>query len=121
MTIVYHINSNGDLLYVKASGKDDNLDEVMSYNQAVIGAALNNKSKKVLCDERDLIYTISTFDTYNLAEQAATYARYLVRIAIVCSEQSLPDGKFYETVSRNRGLKVLVTSNYDEALSWLNR
>ncbi len=121
MAISYEINADGDLLYVKASGKDDNLEEVMSYNQAVIGAALNNKSKKVLCDERDLIYTISTFDTFNLAEEASAYARYMARIAIVCNEQSLPEGKFYETVSRNRGLKVLVTSNFDEAVSWLNR
>lgn len=121
MAISYEIQAEGDTLRVKASGIDDNLEEVLAYNKAVIDAAFRNKSKKVLCDERGLIYTIPTVETYNLAEQAAAYARYLVRIAIVCNEQSLPEGKFYETVSQNRGLKVLVTCNYDEALSWLNR
>lgn len=58
-------------------------------------------------------------DTFKLAEKASKYARGLARIAIVCDAKFLESGKFYETVASNRGLRILVTSDYSAATQWL--
>ncbi len=104
---------------VTAKGKDDDLTDVMNYAGAIIHAAVKYSSKKIFCDERELEYSISLADTYKLADEAAKYAAALVKIVIVCNKKYLQDGKFYETVATNRGLKVHITSDYDEALKWL--
>lgn len=120
MAITYKIESEGEFLKVVAKGKDDDLEDVTTYSNAVIDAAIDNKSKRILCDERGLEYSISVIDTYRLAESTSVYARSLSKIAIVCDPRYLLDGKFYETVASNRGLFVRVTADFGEAMEWLN-
>ena len=119
MAITYQMERQDSVLRVIAKGKDDNMNEVSAYSTAVIEAAIQYNSKKILCDERELEYSISVIDTFNLAQAASKYAINLSRIAIICDQRYLADGKFYETVATNRGLIVLVTSDYKEALKWL--
>lgn len=121
MAIKYTIEIQKDLLKVTAKGKDDDMNDAIAYSSAVIQAAIENKSRKVLCDERELEYAISITETYQLAETASKHAINLNKLAIVCDEKSLEDGKFYETVAANRGLIILVTSNFEEALKWLSK
>lgn len=119
MAIEYTIENTENYLKVVARGIDDNLSEVLGYSQAVVEAAIKHNSKKILCDEQNLIYNVSVIDTYELAEFASKYAHKLVKIAIVCNIDCIGDGKFYETVASNRGLKVRVTCNFEEAVKWL--
>lgn len=119
MAIEHHIEVDGSLLKVTASGFDENFDQALAYSQAVVEAAKINKSSRILCDERNLDYRISTFDTYELGEFASKYASYIMRIAVVCHPSSLEDGKFYETVSVNRGLRIRVMTDMDEAIAWI--
>lgn len=119
MAISFQIKSEERFLKVVAKGKDDDLNQVLDYSNAVIEAAIQNNSKKILCDERELEYSISITDTYQLAEAASLYASSLSKIAIVCDPKYLVDGKFYETVASNRGLFVRVTANFEEAVDWL--
>lgn len=121
MAIQYSIEVQGTLLKVVSKGKDENLQEVLDYAHAIIGAALEFKCKKVLCDERKLQYKLSTLDTYKLAEEASVYSKHTTRIAIVCGVKYLKNGLFYETVASNRGLTVHVTADYDEAADWLSK
>jgi hypothetical protein len=121
MAIVYSIEKQGTLLKVVSKGKDENLQEVLEYAQAIIGAAMKFKCKKILCDERELQYALSTLDTYKLAEEASAYSKHTTRIAIVCAPKFLKDGLFYENVASNRGLTVRVTSDYDKAVEWLSK
>jgi hypothetical protein len=121
MAIQYSIETQGTLLKVVTKGKDENLQEVLDYAHAIIGAALKFNCRKILCDERKLQYTLSTLDTYQLAEEASAYSTHTNRIAIVCSAKYLKDGLFYETVASNRGLTVRVTTDYDKAVDWLNK
>lgn len=119
MAISFEIESRDYFLTVIAKGKDDNLKEVEAYSTSVIEAAIKNKSKKILCDERELEYSLSIADTYKLAEAASKYAVNVLKIAIVCDSKNLIEGKFYETVASNRGLLVRVTADIDEATNWL--
>jgi hypothetical protein len=119
MAIEYQIENQDTFLHVVAKGQDDSLDEVLAYFGAIVEASLQHESHKILCDEREVAYTISVFDTFQLAETASKYAPKLVKVAIVCDPRYLESGKFYETVASNRGLSVLVTSNYTEAVEWL--
>ena len=120
MAIKYQIEKQEEWLKVVASGEDDSLEEVLAYGGAIIQAAIEYSSKKILCDERGLRYAISLTDTYKLAEEASRFAKNVVRIAIVCNAHYLDEGRFFETVASNRGLIIRVTSNYDEATAWLD-
>jgi hypothetical protein len=119
MAISYLMETDGYLLKVWAKGKDDSPDDVYKYMAAIVAKAIESESKKILCDERQLEYAVSILDTFELAEEASKYSGKFAMIAIVCNKKYLKDGKFYETVASNRGLKILVTDNYDDAVKWL--
>lgn len=119
MAIHYVIEPQQRLLRVAASGFDESLGEVMSYSQAVIEAAIANKSKLILCDESELEYRLSTFDIYEVAQLAVAFASYVIKIVIVVNQKAWQDAKFYETVSVNRGLIVRVMTTVEEAEKWL--
>jgi hypothetical protein len=119
MPIKHTISVNNDRLMVVATGTDDNLEEVKNYGMHILQAVIENQCKTVLCDERKLVYQLDTMDTFTLAETASEHAKMLEKIAVVCDSKYLHDGKFYETVARNRGLALLVTDNYEQAQNWL--
>ncbi len=119
MAIHYQITPVDTLLRVVASGFDESIQEVMSYAQAVIDAAIANESKLIFCDERDLEYRLSVHNVYDLATHAAAHARRSVKIAIVVPEKTLQDSRFYETVAVNRGMVVRMMATVEEAAAWL--
>jgi hypothetical protein len=120
MAINFEHEIKGDTLYVTTTGIDDNLEEVASYGRALLAIAKETGCKQILADERELIYTLSDVDTFLLAEGASQEARSLRKIAVVCDSKFLDDGKFYETVTTNRWLKLLVTDDYAQAKAWLD-
>ncbi len=120
MAIDYKIRYRDGILKVTTKGADENLEEVLQYTNAIIEAAFKHQSRLILCDERELEYKLTTLDTYKLAEFASTYSNHIAKIVIVCNPRCLPEGKFYETVTTNRGLKVRVTTDIEEAEKWLN-
>ncbi len=121
MSITFQITPINDTLFVKTSGKDDSLEEVMNYSKAIIEAAYKNNSKKIFCDERELEYDLSTFQTFEAGKFASQFSKYVCKIAIVCNPIFIEDGKFYETVATNRGLLIRVTSSIQVAEDWINK
>lgn len=119
MAIHYTFISGEDYLLVKASGFDENLEEVKQYGQAIIQACTAKNYTCVLCDERDLEYRLSTLDTFESARFLADRAPKLAKIAIVCNERFIRDGRFWETVAVNRGLTVRVFKDMESAYQWL--
>lgn len=119
MSITFQIDNEEHYLKVIAEGKDDHLNELKKYSEAVISEAIKHQCKKIFCDERNLDYSISVIDTYQLAEDASKHASDLAKLVIVCNKKHLNDGKFYENVATNRGLNILVTDNYEEAMQWI--
>jgi len=119
MSIQYVFNDDFPLLRVKASGKDDDLEDVQNYGIAIIQSAVSSGCTLVLCDETDLEYTLGTFDTYQAATFLAEHAPKISKTAIVCKLQHMSDAAFWETVAVNRGLQVKVFKSLQEAEGWL--
>lgn len=119
MPITYEFEQDGKTLKVKASGTDDNLDEVKQYSMAVIQAGVQSGCERVLCDERDLQYRLSTIDTFELARYIVEHAPHVAKVAIVYSVENAQDAAFFETVASNRGLLVKLFKELDEATAWL--
>lgn len=120
MAIKYAFICENHFLRVIASGKDDDLEQVQEYGMAVIKAAVENDASKVLCDERELEYTLGTFDTYESARIIAEAAPNIVKVAIVCKSENIGDAKFWETVATNRGLHIRIFNNIEDAQAWLS-
>lgn len=119
MAISYTVQVDGDTLYVKTQGSDDNVEEVVQYGLAIIQAAQAAGCRHVRCDELALTYRLGTFDTFTVAETLSRHAPHVARVAIVCNPRYLPDAEFWETVAVNRGLTVRVFSQRTNAEAWL--
>lgn len=119
MPITYTMQVESDTLVVRASGEDDSLEDAQAYGQAVLVRALAEKCSRVLCDERNLRYRLSTLDTYALASAIAETTPRIARIAIVCAPACFSDAQFWENVAVNRGLSVCAFKDLDRAKTWL--
>lgn len=119
MAIDFAFSVQGPLLRVTARGRDEGLEEVEAYGLAVLDAALTSGCSKVLCDERELEYALSTTETFDLACGLAQRIPAPGRVAIVCKADQVADGHFFETVAVNRGMLVRVFLTIEEAESWL--
>ena len=84
-------------------------------------AAQEAGCKRVLCDERELLYALGTIDTYAYAKYIAENAPGIGRVAIVTSEKQIPETRFWETVAKNRGLQVKIFADINAAKTWLER
>lgn len=108
-------------LLIEAEGIDDGIDEVAQYARSILELAYSSDCNKVLCDERKIVYQLSIIDTYTLAETASREAKFLDKIAIVCDPKYAREGGFFETVSQNRGLRLLLSTELAEAQDWLQK
>lgn len=120
MAIHYETTCDNGVLRVTTRGSDDGLGAVISYADGVAASAKGCGCTKILCDERELTYDLSTMDTYAAAEAASVYGGLGARIAIVCRPEFLEAGIFYENVATNRGLHLKVTTDIGEAERWLS-
>lgn len=120
MSIQYVLKPEGDLLTVRTTGFDENLEEVKQYGLAIVEACKEGRYLRVLCDETELEYRLGTLDTYESAVFLASQAPRLVKAAIVCNPKFVQDAHFWETVAMNRGLTVRVFQTVESAREWLD-
>jgi hypothetical protein len=119
MAIDYSFHVDDDLLRVKASGRDESLEEVMAYGMAIIEAAKESGCTRVLCDELELDYALGTFDTFEAAKFIADQVPGVAKVAIVCKPEYADDADFWETVATNRGMLVRMFHDLEEAEAWI--
>jgi len=119
MAISHSMSIEGDTLVVRARGFDESLDDVRDYGAAVIEACVTGDVANVLCDELELEYRLSTFDTFRAAEFIAQAAPMVGRVALICQRKQLGDGRFWENSVVNRGLIARVFTDETQARSWL--
>lgn len=119
MAISFTTRVEDGVLYVTASGFDESLEDTQKYSYAVIQASKQTGVKKVLCDERQLDYQLSTIDLYVLAEFIVEHAPVMAKVALVSNERYKSDIQFWEIVSQNRGLVVKVFFDLEEAKAWI--
>ena len=119
MSIDYSFQVEDDILLVKTTGSDENLEEVQKYGLAIVKKSLENDITRVLVDETELEYKLSTIDTYALAEFLSIQLPRLGKAALVCEEKFLKDAQFFETVVSNRGLQIRAFTSFGKARDWL--
>ena len=119
MAIEHTIQVENDILIVTASGQDESLEQTTSYAMAVLEAAVASGCPHVLCDERQLVYTLSTLDTFKYGEFLAATVPHVAKVAIVCHPSMVGDAEFWETVVINRGLQARLFLDLDKARDWL--
>jgi hypothetical protein len=119
MAIHFTTTVEGDTLIARASGFDENLEDVQNYGMGLIQACSESGVTRVLCDERELDYRLSTIDTYQAGEFISANAPAVARAAIVCQPKCVADARFWEDVAVNRGLCVRVFTSLDEGRRWL--
>lgn len=120
MTIQYTFQTEGDLLRVETVGIDESLQEVEEYGLAIIQAALASGCQRILCDERQLVYRLGTYNTYEAASFIAENAPRVVRVALVCHPACIEEAHFWETVATNRGLLARMFQDLEPARHWLD-
>jgi hypothetical protein len=117
---------DSDLLKVQATGEFSLEEAKRTFLEIMDGVALH-RSKRVLVDGRTITGDPGTIERFYYGEFAAqTVARYEERgvspatpFAYVLIEPVLDAQKFGETVAVNRGMRVKVSDNLEEALEWL--
>jgi len=120
MTITYQFTVEDDLLLVKASGADDNQEDVQRYNEATLEMCLENGCRRVLTDETDLEYRLNTVDNFESAKTMAEMAQGIHKLAIVVNPQQMKDASFWETVAVNRGVTVRIFNAIEDARLWID-
>jgi hypothetical protein len=120
MAINYQFTVKDDILIVEASGEDDGLEEVMAYAKAIINEGIKHQCTKIICDERNLIYRLSTSETYELAKNTAFAAPKIASTAVVTHPEFKEIIEFWETVAFNRGLNIKVFFTIEDAMQWLS-
>lgn len=118
ISIQFHTASN--VLVTNASGYDDGLNEVIAYNNKILEEAIRHNCTSVLCDERNLDYRLSLFETYTLGQYLAENIRFIRKIAIVSDSRHQDILSFWENVTNNRGVLARVFYNNEEAMNWLS-
>ena len=119
MAIEFTIQIKGDLLVATARGFDESLDQVKAYGLALIEATVESGCQRVLCNELDLEYRLTTFDTHAAAKFIAENVPNAARVAIVCKATSMNDAEFWETVAVNHGLTVRAFRSLEMAYQWI--
>ncbi len=119
MKIEYRFELDGELLKVYTSGIAEKLEDTFEYAQAVIDMVIKHGSKNLFCDEQNLKHGLDSFDTVRLARQIKEATPWVGHVAILVDKHELEEANFYETVTNNRGLFFMITSDYDKAMEWL--
>ena len=87
---------------------------------AMVDACRREGLAKVLFDCRTMTGELSVTDRFEMGQYGASTIPRKVRIAMLTREDvPLPD-RFFEVVSRNRGLLLTVFFEPEAALEWLN-
>ncbi len=119
MAIGFESEVHDGILFVKAEGTDESTEQVLDYGRSVIRAAAKSGCTRVLCDEREVAYSLGTGGTIEAAERLVEHVPRVCRVAIVCSRDCLEEGRLWETVAGNRGLIVRVDTDPERAEAWI--
>ena len=120
MAIKWIFKRHDDILYVTAEGYDESFSGVTSYIDAIVKEEELKFCRKILCDERHLEYRLSIWNTFKLVKYNRKVMKRPVDIAIVTQKNNYDTGKFWETVSRNRGMRAGIFFDMKKAKTWLN-
>ena len=119
MPIDFTLDPKGDVLWVNASSDFFTFEEAYDYIKAIGETALKEGVSKIFCDETQLTHRLELAETFELAAYSASLAKGSVKVVLLCHESLSQAIQLYENATVNRGLNLKITSNRDEAETWL--
>lgn len=119
MPIKYTMKQDNDILKVASEGVCDNFTELKEYLKALHDATMSAGLTKILVDETELEYSLSTTQSYESGSYVAETVPCTVKIAVVCRQEGWEEAKFWETVAVNRGAGVKIFLDLEDAEKWI--
>jgi len=114
-----HLEKRDHYLYAFVSGPKDNEEISKRFWMEILTRAEELNIRKILVEE-DFPNQLTTLEVVKVTEFVANNFRKAFKIAHVDKHASDLDlNNFGETVARNRGLRVRVFQNVEEAEAWL--
>lgn len=111
------------ILHLKAKGVM-NIDLIKQMSSQTISSAAEHGTNKYLVDFREMVPEVSTMNINDLPkifhEFGMTHGSCMAMVFSPSSEKK-EDFFFFETVSRNQGLRIRLFMDLNEASQWLKR
>jgi hypothetical protein len=122
MPINIEATAEGVYLYIRALGKQQDLEETKKYALDILTLVQEYGMSCVLLDEIDLEQNLGVVDQFEIAEfldENLPLETRLGRLAMVLPETEAEVGVFWETACRNRGFDFKFFHSLQEARRWL--
>ena len=118
MSVQVEIVKKRDYLLVTVSGTFSP-ELSMESIDAMVTAAKKEDCKKILLDCRPMGGEIGVLERFDTGRYGALTIPRTFKIALLARKEQVSPDKFFQTVSRNRGVNLTVFTENDEALGWL--
>ena len=121
MTYTIDFKVEGDVLFVKTSGKLHGVETFSEKAKTVVGEILRTNAKRIMLDDRELAVTLDALDIKDIADQLekSNLQTMGLRLACMCRKLDSETYKLVETMYQNRSLNFRLFQSRDEALDWL--
>jgi hypothetical protein len=119
MALDYTAERVGELLAVRVTGSDEGIHEVRQLIINVVQDAFREGVHLILCDETEIVTRLDTLETFEIGTFLSSKVPPSLRIAIVYNPASLFDFRFFESLAVNRGLKLRIFIDHEDARRWL--
>jgi len=117
----YEVKIKPDHILVLCSEPFLSSDLMQSY-RAGITAAVQNEFSKILIDVRNVTgeaTIMERFDTSKYLVNQIQEQGFRGKVAVLGNEPLIDHSRFGETVAKNRGVLGKATTDFDDALNWL--
>lgn len=123
MNVIFNIENKGQYIQIEPVGEVHDVNEYIDLQLKYFEIAIENKSKYLLIDVRNLIFPLGIMDQVRIVdhnlqnkqmEMIGTY-----KIAILINSIQHEIGSFYEDYSVNRGINVKLFETAAKAVDWL--
>jgi hypothetical protein len=91
----------------------------MKVVDAMVATCVESECYRVLLDCRQMSGPLSVIDRFTVAEYGAQVILRRIKIAVVGRDDQVQEDRFFENAAVNRGLRLKVFTDADEAVGWL--
>lgn len=121
MTFTVDFKLEGDVLFVKATGKVHGVETFSEKATTVVREILRTNAKRIMLDDRELAVSLDAIDIKDIADvlEQSNLQTMGLRLACMCRQLDRDTYQLIETMYQNRSLNFRLFQKREEALEWL--